>query len=286
MKSAIVKRLSLVIVLIFLILLLLFPVGTFSANASELNDSNYIMTYYFQKRNGEFVVGTEVGIDFKNLSDQELEIATFQERLKFQLDKLLEIEKRYIFEKYDSSEDEMFSPSEHIKFEETYISLEDNFAVYYISFSSFEVYNQYYQDIVLKENINSFLLRKESYHFDNPFYLNGNYRTNKNEEILSSVLLASEGLSFENQFRTSYNPDYYLDFLADKSKARTNANYFGVDSDNYYHYIWKLNSDNNLKNLYINLTFINYGWWYLLGLGVPLLVMGFAIIVTKVKVNK
>ena len=55
------------------------------------------------------------------------------------------------------------------------------------------------------------------------------------------------------------------------------------DIDNRYHHIWISDSLNltNDQEMKLTLNVINYGWWYLFGIAIPLIVMTIAITVIK-----
>ncbi len=281
MSKSIFKNITLSLTLIFLALIITFCGNSFTSDGATLNsDDDYFLIYVQNTPEGHTLFGLEIGINFKDLNKNQIEFENFKLKLINTVNNIKNQEKNYLLEKNNIEGKEKFDFDKNVSFKESTFDYDDNFISYIIDFSSFEVF-QYFYDNVNNENKEGFLLSKMSISFSSPYQTEIYSDVSRKDYYLESIKACGKGLSFESYF-SNWQPGLYFDFVTLNGRAKSSADVKGIDNLDNYHHIWNL-SENNSKKMDINLNIVNKGWWYLLGTLIPLVIMSFAIIVVIVK---
>lgn len=277
MRKRVFKR-TFFIILIFLFILLLIPTNFSFSFGEEKNDNNYFGAIRKSHYDGRFEMGLEVGIDYDGLHLEENEVSTFKSRLQSVFNEFLEQEKSYINLKYSQSEDKKYSPDEDIVFGE--IECGNNFLYFGITFSSIDAYMYYYSDVSIEVN-EGFLISNTIIDISNPFLEKQSDLELKKDYYLDKIYSLGKGLSIEQSIKNDYKPRMMFDFISRRDNYISNCEGVYIDSEGYYHYAWGRGKD--FTNMTLKLNIANRGWWYLLGLTIPLAGMGIALVVIFVK---
>ncbi len=104
--------------------------------------------------------------------------------------------------------------------------------------------------------------------------------------LKNEVVSACQGLSIE-QSMLIYDPQFIYDYATFSNRIKSNADFNYKEGDKYHH-VWveRFASINNDKQVVVSLIVPITGWWYVFGIGVPLVAMGIAITVVIIKNKK
>lgn len=265
------------VAVIFLFVFLFMPMCKLSVSyGDEANNSdNYIAELRQSYVDGKFEKGLEVGIDYNSLHLESEELSLFKTNLSSALKEILNYEKNYITQIYNESEDKKYSPIEDIVFGE--IEQGEDYFYFGITFSSIEAYKYYYSDLISEIN-DGFLITSLKVKMVSPFNIVvDELNTTKSNFYLKKIYSACKGLSIEDSIKTNYKPKFMFDFVSGRSNYWSDCEGLYVDNAGYYHYIWGTSKEFAEMNLHLN--YANKGWWYLLGLTIPLACMGVSIVI-------
>jgi hypothetical protein len=280
MRKSIKKSLFCVVSLIFVMLMLFAGLG-FSRNETNLSQA-LDKVFYFQLSTENNYDGTvqrrvEFVINSKALNASESEIAIYKQRMENLMVSLYNEEVEYLESKLTSeTPDELNFRNEEnpaTSFQPTYLKDYDEY-LFLIKFPSSAMYNYYYDDVEFTS--------------EEGFFVTKTYQTQafpiteeKATKFKESFLLAIKGLSFESQITNGLVIRYVYDYVTINPRVKSNADSIEQDSSGYYHHFWLMQGDYSTDTVQVSLSVVHKGWWYLLGFGVPLIVMGVAIVVVK-----
>jgi len=248
-------------------------------NAEEI--AHYIKHTVKVKEDGKVSASLIFSTEFPNTYNL-IDVNHFKIELKALLDQDLAERKQQIINKFLEENKEEYDPAKKIVFGDQGKAVKgDGYVGYAIEYSSIDVY-KYYNNLQTSYK-KGFLIDNSKLILDNPFndiYENASVTTTQADKYKSIYVKASETAGMEDYVTTNYSPDYYNDYMTKSRRTKSTAQTIVEDGEGYYHHIWisdgvNLHSDDEME---LSLNIIHAGWWYLFGIGIPLVVMGFAIV--------
>lgn len=282
-------------IVIALVLLLPFVFVGGGVKTFADNTIHYIKNTILVSAEGKVNVSLIMSCEFPS-TFTAIDREKFKTQLVSYLNSDLLNKKAKIEAQYAQETNEKYNPSECIVFGDNGQAVKaKDYVGYNIEYSSVDVF-KYYNNISTTYK-KGFFLDKSSQVLDNPFNdQNENSGTfiTEADRYKAMYINAAEDVGLDSYVKENYKPYYYNDYVTLSRRTKSNAHSVVQDKDNYYHHIWVSDGETltNDDEMLLTLNIIHSGWWYLLGISIPLVVMGVAIVVvkitgkSKVKVNK
>lgn len=258
-----------------------------SVDTSYASSNDFFVQYTTAyNQNGTIYEMLDFGIRAKSINASATEVELYKQKAVSFINELLNEKINAIKNKYLlSSQPEEYNYEGNISYSATYVSSSDS-VCYLIEYSSSTIFNFYNEDAVytIKEG---FFVSKSTK--TQEFYFSKVNSAGKTlaQEYKERFLSAVAGLSFENTLKNSYSPKYIYDYITGNSRVKSNADSIVKDNGGYYHHLWSNSGDcANAQNVIITRSVIHAGWWYFLGVAIPLAVMIIAIIIVKIQNKK
>lgn len=161
--------------------------------------------------------------------------------------------------------------------EEDYIGFEITFT----SSSSWQYYHQSNKDAEdsQKEKQGNIFYQKHQNNGEFPFQ-------NVADKFKNIYISAGEGLSFAENLKNQYNPQYLYNYCTYYPKFHSNADVGFVDNNRIYHHLWIEKDMTNCKPITLTAYTIYKGWWILFTLIISLSIMTILIIYQKYKIRR
>lgn len=275
-----IKKFSFVICLLVVALV----AGCFST--SEIKSYSASYDYYIEwttaiNYNGTVIQMLDFGINAKGQVASASEIELYKKKIIALVDEIKEGQIQTIRDKYNAEGDENYNPSQIFYSDAEYSSQTDS-VFYMIEYDSNDVY-KYYNEGIENSTQPGFFVSKSIQTQSFPFYkLTASGDKSLAQDYKERFLSAIEGLSFKNTLSLSYQPQYSYDYITWNGRVKSNCDTLAEDDGGYYHHIWRVrDTSNSGREAVLTLNIIHAGWWYLLGAGVPLIVMLIAILCVK-----
>lgn len=229
---------------------------------------NYIMIATRTSREGEVVQEISYGINLpliKSLSKNKEEEISFISTLTTKLKKLRE---NYLFKfalKYLENPVDEYKINKGVKLTEAVYSSNTDSIGFKIIFSkgAFSYYNKS-QNESEKETKKNLYINKDESNSTFIFSEEDSEYGNVGERFKQDYLSSAKGLSFEEELKNKYNPDFIYGYVTPYSQIKSNCNYFTKYNDDFYHFwVVKNNFLINKNTIKIWVLQINYGFWYI-----------------------
>lgn len=285
------KKVCNLIFIVSILMALLLLVSNFSfstvANASNYK-GEYISISYELNEDKEVIWSLDFGLNTDKMGLKEEEKATYRVNMQLMVGKLAEKKKKSIVDFYLNNPVEEYKPDNVIKASTPIYDQKTDSAGFKIKYSSIDVYNFYNfkENDVNEVQENVFIttqIKKTTLPFAEVIEVE-NQQLYLGQYYYNEFVSACKGLSIESQMAL-YDPQFIYDYQSSSHRIKTNSDLTYNDADGNCHYVWteKINTLNQLSIVSLSLTTANKGWWYLLAIIVPLLVMAIIIAVIKIK---
>ncbi len=231
---------------------------------NEKLPDNYISYQIKIDEKANVAFGLNLNINAKSFASNENELDIFKEKIKSMMDESLTGQ---IQEFEENRQDDKYS----YKIEKPEWMENDSIS-YQIIFPSIVAFDYYCDQVSFHKNDN-FLMTILKFNFSSKIF-----EKVKDENFLNGIYDCAKGMSFEEKLKQNFQPNFFIEFSSKVRRANSNGDYF-IASDGFYSHICKVRNENKKTSFNITLNFIYPGWWYLLGITIPLAIMALAIIV-------
>ncbi len=227
--------------------------------------TNYISTNININSFNNVVCGYEIDIDMRDYISHENEIETFKNRLSMVAKEKFDREVEFISQNFDPAQiDEIISFSSPVWKSTSNLRYE-------IVFANFDLFNRCFEKAKF-DRANKIFIQYFNFEISKDFF-DADY----NSQILNKIYKCASGMSFENSFVKNFKPNFYFDFSSRVRRTSSNAGNFYFEN-NVYHHVWQLCEGKAQNDFKATLKYIQSGWWYLLGVALPLAIMLVSII--------
>lgn len=226
--------------------------------------SNFISTQIKINKDSQLVFDYQINIDLNSIVAHQSEIDGFKNRLSLVAEEKLDSERQQLSKKFEKEKID-----KAIEFIEPHWNGETLF--YQIIFSNIDVFDKNCENVAVVKTDKTFLAFLK-FEFVSNLFAGEDYKS-----VLNRIYDCAEGTSFQAKLIELYKPNFYFDFSSKVRRASSNADYFLAD-ENFYHHVWELGESSLDRKISVSLRFIQFGWWYLIGLATPLAFMVFAVL--------
>lgn len=285
----IVKFKLLWFVCVFVAFAMLMPCLSFGINANAANfKGDFVCISYEVSKENEVIWSLDFGLNTQARGLEEGEEADYRVAIQLMVQKIRDEKEASIIATYNNSDKTQFNPSECVAWTVVVCDLKSDSVGFKIKYSSIEAYNFYNgKDTDFFKSSTNFLFKKQIKRNVFPFAEKvgkGDSTITLAQDYRTRFISACSTLSIADKIMI-YNPDFIYDYATSSNKIRSNADLVYTDKVGNIHHAWGENAHNSTEDkiMSLSLTTANRGWWYLLGAGIPLIVMTIAIIMIKIK---
>lgn len=274
--------------LVLLVAIFVAPSFFVSTMASASNfTGDYVCISTKQNSDNNLVWSLDFGLNTTARNLEENEEATYRINLQIMVREILEEYKTMISTIDSQNPQEALKNEGKVEYSVPIYDQQKDKVGFKIIFESTQVYNFYMandSDRLKNENYLFVINQEKSMLF--PFAKIRNSAGGQKtlaRYFKEKFISACSGLSIEQVIK-SYDPEFIYDYGTTSSRIKSDGE-IQYQENGIYHHVWyskesKISESDMIK---LQLVTPNKGWWYVFGTGLPLVAMGVAILIVKLK---